>query len=201
MADTMRRSMPGSGIASEESKCIPASPHIVSRTLLVSSGVSCNVLPSRSAAGAEPSLGLKDLLNRRKAEFAYQAPQARLATDQVRIVPEARQPAYLDAWLIRVNLPWMQVKDERNTFGIDPPYGPSRDPIRPYAEIAATGDWQSDTRQLRRRRRKLHEAATVAANDVGSARRIGNAIQIMAHWKYAGIIDEASIDQGIERPQ
>src|SRR5580765_4828340 len=70
-------------------------------------------LPHSRAVGGQEAALLQALVHRGEGELAQHAAQPRLAARKIRVMPEAREGAYLDAWLPRIQFPGVQVEGER----------------------------------------------------------------------------------------
>ena len=61
-------------------------------------------------------------------------------TTQVRVVAESRKPWRIDAWLLRIYLPGMQVEHRRQSLVVGTAHGPAKQTVRQQAEVPAAGD-------------------------------------------------------------
>src|SRR5690606_13940140 len=124
--------------------------------------------------------------HRGEVKVPQQAAQALLAALEVVVVTEAGQPARLDARLLGIDFPRMQIKDERPSLPVDAGQAGAAERIWVKPEVAAAGDGKPEASQGPGRQWEFHQGmAGRRAQPVRPARRSGDAIAIVTRWEDA----------------
>jgi hypothetical protein len=134
-----------------------------------------------------------------------------------------------DAWLLRVYLPWMHIKDKRAPLhAVYPSEPPTGDRVGEEAEVSAAGDWEVLSGEAKGGYRNLSHAPAivvawkhaalsgqgtgVGANGTpcairvfrdgeGVARPIRDAVEVVADREDAGVVAIASFQQFVICPE
>lgn len=121
-------------------------------------------------------------------------------------MPEARLEAGLDARLVGVDFPGMEIEHCRLAVDlVDAAHAPMDDPGRQQAQVAAPRDGQGQllARQghVQRGQGEFSDAAALAPDVVGETRGAGDAVVVVIDGENARIVDEAFLDEDVQGPQ
>ena len=118
-------------------------------------------------------------------------------------MPEPRQPASRDPWLLRIDLPRMQIKDKRPVvLTVDAPQREAGERVRVLAEVSATGDRHGITQHGVRGWWKLDQRTAARSREpVRPTWTPRDSVTVMADWEDARIVGEPGLHQGIQGPQ
>jgi hypothetical protein len=115
---------------------------------------------------------------------------------------KAAQRAGLETWLIRIDLPGMQIKNRRpalqTIYAADAPPRPF---VREDTEISSACDRKIQRPEPGRRRRRLDESPARTLEQVGMARRERDAVPIVPNRKDARVVAISLLDQDVQSPE
>src|SRR5690606_22695358 len=143
---------------------------------------------------------LEGLRDRAEAELAQQPLELRLGARERPVVPDAGGEIHLEARLIRVDLPWMDVEGPRHTPPLRVAQRSPGQAVGEQPEIAAPSRGEKLSPDPQGRGGELGQLTAGAPQPVRVPLAAGEAVAFPLHREEAGVVAVALLDQDVQRP-
>ncbi len=140
----------------------------------------------------------------REPEVAEQSPELRLGAREIDVVAaESTLARGLDARLLRVELPWVNVHQRGLSLGaIHASHAPLHVEVRQEAQVPAAAEGEVAAEQGRRRDGELHQLLPVALPDhVRKACGVGQTVERIANGKHTRVVAQTEVEEDVRCPE
>src|SRR5947208_4942114 len=166
----------------------------------VGAGRSRRSLVETDRAARTPPQRQHGFADRHEPEFGQQALEARHGPPEPTIVSRARQPGDMNAGLVGIDLPWMDIERARHVPALALPQCRAYHTVRQKPEVAAARRGEPHAAPAQRRRGNLREPAGGTLDKIWIRPPRWISVSGTPDWKQARVVAVPFLEQDIEGP-